>query len=426
MDGSLIFIFIIALGVAASSIGWGVMRWVRTKNLFQKVAVRLQLSFDRGGILTSPRVYGILNGAHVEVCRRRFSHGKSSTDTFGFTVAGLGIPRFLDIKPERFLSRLKRMAGAHDIEFNDGSFDDAALVEGGDPHAVRAALHPRARSLIAHLIEASYSKNFAIQGGTIETYRRTGQFEDEEDIIRVLANLIDLAKTLGRSGRTEELLRENYLAESNRKARVRYLESLAATLRAPLETDDEIVRDAFYSGDPHLMFQAACALGPAGNRHLPDILPDADRELALKIIGRLEERKIEAPVPELIKCSSGIRDWTVKAALARFLGGTGRPEVETWLHGEIAGGSSAPADYRRECVRALGLCGGKASLEVLHGLQGPPGRREIEAAMSAILARLGVAETGWLSSAGAEPGEGGLSRAETGEDEDMYGANGRE
>jgi hypothetical protein len=296
---------------------------------------------------------------------------------------------------------------------HDFNFDDQVLVAGSDVHRVRALLHPEAKRLLSACISNAYSGKFRLQNGELEMYISGSTIHDTEGVLRAVTDLVRLGTLITREGPTADLLRENFKAERSGEGRMAFLESLRA-VAGPLSPDDEIIRQAIASGHPPLGFLAVRSVGPACDVQLPQLFRAADQALALRILAYMEERRIIHLVPEFIALAREKADWTVRAALARFLASTGHAAAEEYLRGELAfitggPGVPVPGPYVRECVRALGRCGSRDAVPCLYGVKGVFYRRDVREAIAAIQARLGLDEEGLLSLFGPAGKDGALS-----------------
>ncbi len=381
----------------------------------ENLAKAHNLTFIKGSLGKGPEISGTIGGFPICVLRRDFSHGKSSTATIGFLVDFKESREQFQITAENFLSRLKKTDRKTDIELDDRSFDDAALVKGGSTHAVRALLHPEARRIITQLIESSYDRKFSLSENGLETYQRTGQFMGEATIYSEIRSIIRLAQLLTRKKTTEELLRENYLAESVIDCRIKYLESLSAVVGGMTEKD-VIIQDALRSGNHKLAFHAVKAIGKAGYRYIPDIFSEADENFACQILDYAGKTGATSLVLFFKTTFPNIKSWPIKSAVVRFLASTRDPSIESFLHEQLAAQQNHPIEHTVECIKALGRCGTYDSIQVLHSLRDSWPRREIDGAIASIQARIGTGDAGWLSIHESKDGEGNLSLNEDDEE----------
>jgi hypothetical protein len=406
--------FIVILGIT----GFTLLRNKSWNKIFRALADRHHLTFTGGGLLGNAGVTGKSNGFPLEVYQRTFFQNRMPVQAIGFEIQFPEVTGKLKISAEGFSSQVRKWAGKTDIELQDRRFDEAALVSGDDIHTIRAILHPEAKSIITRLITLAFNGKFSIENGELETYQTRVTLSDVDSLSAEVVNIVRLATLLSREGDSETMLRENFKAETDTKSQTVYFESLA-TVAEHLAEDDEIVQAAMRSGHPPLEFEAVRAIGPAGDRHIPQSLRSAEPDLALKIIDYLTERKTTQLVPELVQVMEDSREWTVKSALVRFFAASENNAAEGFLQKELDSAASQPGAYRKECIRALGHCGAKGAIEFLFHLKGPLLRRDIEEAIASIQKRLGLPEAGMLSLQDREAGGGGLSLAEDGDGEEL-------
>ena len=381
----------------------------------QNLAKAHNLTFIKGSLGKGPEISGSIGGFSICVLRRDFSHGKSSTATIGFLVDLDGLREKFQITAENFISRIKKTDRKADIELDDRSFDDAALVKGGGTHTVRALLHPEARRIITQLIESSYDRKFSLSENALETYQRTGRFMGEAEISSEIRSIIRLAQLLTRKKTTEALLRENYHDEQFTSSKYVYLESLSAVVGGMTEKD-EIIQDALHSGNHKLAFLAVKVIGKAGFRYIPEIFSKTDDDLAIQILDYAEKNRATSLVLFFKTTFPNIKSWPIKSAVVRFLASTQDPSIENFLHEQLTTQEEPPIEHTVECIKALGRCGTYGSIQVLHSLRGALPRREIDGAIASIQARIGTGDAGWLSIHESKDGEGNLSLEENDEE----------
>ncbi len=401
----ILILTLIVIGCVAAVNNRSKKKWL---GIFQKLARRHNLSLVRETVQLYLGVTGSLKGFPVSIFRRVFSKGKQSETTIGFAFEFSGFKGHLDVTPENFSRRIGRLMGKTDFQLKDKRFDGAAWVTGGHLHAVRALLHPEARKIIRHLIDSAFDKMFSLHNRHLETYQLASNYDSAEEVEEEIRIILRLGHLLTRKATIEEMLRENYLAETEEDGKTAYLESLSA-VSGELKEEDAVIKSALGSSNPRLVWEAVKAIGTAGRKRIPDLFQAADAAMAVEILDYLKRKKLRGMAPYFISVCGEIRDWSLRAEVVTFLASTGTKASEKYLQKELTAGNRYPVDYLKECIKALGACGTRESIAFLHSVREGMPRRDIDAAIASIQSRLGTGESGWLSIQETKTEDGALS-----------------
>ena len=123
--------------------------------------------------LGSNRAWGELDGRSVQVVRELRGSGKSReiwtvVSSTRFPPLDLG----LCVKKQGGLSSVwLRLSGGQDVQIGDAAFDEAFLVEGDEPHRVRALLSSSIRELLLAVSSGGNDVYLTDHGARIEVRR---------------------------------------------------------------------------------------------------------------------------------------------------------------------------------------------------------------------------------------------------------------
>ncbi len=433
------------------------------------VGLRL-LPRERGILSTSwPVMTGVVQGMSVEV--EEFARDR--VEFLRVTVGaprgrGARVPAGLGLERERsslgFLSR-------EDVIVGDPAFDERVRVRGGAEPAL-AALGPEARLEILDALDAGNVLRVADGAVVVELQFEGSPTRLAEEITRAARIATSLlvqgeGRGTGSAGRREALVRRA-TEDPEPGVRLRALETLEEIGEMPGHAG-EVARRLLADPHPEVRLRAAATLGEEGFETLAAVVREPSRTDAGEGRARLwweidagEGRRHElAEVLDITREGHERRRVRalellvrrfpaelVRPLLREALAAGSRPLTLAALRGvESAGDSSLeeivvpllhePAEeVRVAAVAALGAVGTVTAVPRLRALAGASGtlaftvRREVDAAVAAIQARLdgaaagqvslagsaGADAGGKLSLAGSTNGRGGLALAHAGDD----------
>lgn len=206
---------------------------------------------------------------------------------------------------------------------------------------------------------------------------------------------MQLGKYLSRPGSIEELLRENYMADTSIEAKVCYLESLEAVCKQ-ISKDDDLIQDALHLRRPELAFAAVKLIGLEGSSLVQEIFAVADDQLKIKVLEYLSSNRNGFLIPYLKDVRIRLSN-DVKEILARYYQLLGVAEAEQYLQREIDEDEMSTNEYKISCIQALGACGTYNSIAFLDNHRGLRLYQEIDQAIASIQNRIGSGDAGWLS-----------------------------
>lgn len=220
------FLFFIAIAIIP--ILFGVLRSKEVEGAWRDAAARLGWLPPGGGLLTKRHMAGTYHGFRVEVRAVHTGSGAaSSTSTvFCARIPDLGLG--LHLTREGFGTQIKKLFGTQDIEVGDRVFDDATVVKGDDPAAVRRFLTGSRRARI-HRFVLSHDQA-EITDSSVE-FATGGTVASAEKLVRGVEDVVLLASSLVDGDRPADRKLEKVLAE-RRKGRIG--EALAELGFAPL------------------------------------------------------------------------------------------------------------------------------------------------------------------------------------------------
>jgi len=438
-----------ALAISLLAVGYAL--WRRHKlsdegSKWEQVAAQLGLSLKHAwpsGYKLAGRLDGL--AIQVRVAEERGAHGIELT-----IDAGGRIPRSLRIGAENSMSR----AVMTDLKVGDRAFDDAVRLSGPEP-VLLAVLDAETRKLVMDNVV----KKAVVQKGLIKTLA-----DKPETLVTAVPELIRTAQHLMI---TEDEVADRLAVNATNDPLVSVrLQNLRELVRRYSQGDlsearsKTLFRSLLESDDPELRFEAATALGDEGigvvcelatHRHAPDRI----RVRAISyLLEQPSNRQQAIAVLETIVTSSG-QPRPVLRFVVTALGKLRHTPALGWLHelaqepdpylsevvatalGEIADPSSEQhlfallqhADTKTwsAVVQALRQVGTVDAIEPLRLVvkQGVDRalRKQIEATITTIQARLIGAEQGQLSvaatpdhkgalSPSTEPGDGALTLTE--------------
>ena len=199
-EGLMFFLFFLVVAVvlvlAALRKHWADRAWAEAAD---------ELGFSRLPVtlLGQPKMWGDVGDARVDVYREVRGSGKqrvtySCLDVRFPSPLGLG----LKLSREGFLSSVGKLFGSQDIQVGDGAFDDALLVKGHDPKAVREFLTSARRARILRAL-GSYPELVIRDRGV--SYEERGYF-GRETIVSAVRRLSELAESLSHRRESDDLL----------------------------------------------------------------------------------------------------------------------------------------------------------------------------------------------------------------------------
>lgn len=295
-----------------------------------------------------------------------------------------------------------------DIQMNDYSFDDAALLTGTSTAKVRALLHPEVRRRITEFLRNDSVRYVEYKADRLKINMLYMSNLTPEYLASFYHYLFPFVKLLSREGTTEELLRRNYLAEKYQSVKIKYLESLRP-VGGKLSEDDEVIRDALGSGNPRLMLEAVINAGVSTHKYIPEIFRKAAETMRIRVLDFLLRCHSTSEMDYFLDKHSWMETIDGKLKMLEYYISIAGEKSADSVRAMIENHDSRNDDYHRRCIRALGSCGNYGSIYFLKKQKNIFNARAVDQAIAEIQSRIGTGDEGWLSIDKTENDEGKLS-----------------
>ena len=382
--------------------------------ILNAVASRLQLEMKTASSYGTSEFRGIVNGHTVTMYIEEISEGRSSVTALVLETSlhEAKLPSF-SISSLSIVSNINRMLGGKEILTGDDDFDSTVVVESADKYPVLALLSARSRALIKEFMFSAYKHKFSISNEKITQYLEFGKLPGAEEIVCQINQQLLLADLLQRKGTITELFARNFMNESVYATKLQLLASLLA-VGASFAKDDPLIKKALTDNEMDIRINGAKLLGKAGFDYVYDIYEHAYDDIKAKIIGYYTACK-EAIFLDFFLGKARTEAREVRAELVDYFGAIKSPKAEPFLLEELDSALSSTdvrsdTDFILKVIRALAECGTFKSIEILYSITNIGIKRDAEAAIAIIQARLGTGDSGWLSLPEAAAGfSGGLS-----------------
>ncbi|MBN1409542.1 MAG: hypothetical protein JW969_01765 [Spirochaetales bacterium] len=380
--------------------------------LLQKVAV--QFGLERTGDHLYPAITGKVGDFPVFIKKKLVSHEEISvfTLTYEILLPEKKLPAF-SISSEGFITEFKRYFGVDDIQIGDPYFDDIVRIKGNDVTWLLSVLNKPVREMIKDFMQSAYSGYFSITEKALNLSIEFMAMGSAKKISLTLDMLLELAKTLCRGENAVEVIKNNYLTESEQGVKYRLLDALAdAAVKLP--ADDPTMTAALEDKDPVIRFKAALLLNTGRYPVISNLYETGTPSLRKLIINRLKEIGDGSLMEFLQERLPGEESIEVKTALMEYFREMGNDRVEPSLRKELKAAltsENSPNDltYARNIIRALKKCGTYETIEPLHNIRHFILKQDAAETIKAIRDRIGSGEEGWLSFGKATNTEGSLS-----------------
>jgi hypothetical protein len=378
MDMEVLIPFILIAIFLGGSILYSITKKRRLFALLEEAAVKYELTFTKGSLMTYPYVSGRIEKYPVRMEKYSFSFGRSKVDTLKFEIdIGNENLHAFSINAESIVSRMKKIFGKDDILTGDELFDDIALIKG---------------------------------------YINFSDIRSFEDIKHNLNSAILLAKNFCRKGNPVDLIKKNYPAETAKKVKKKLLNTLYS-MKGFLPPDDPMIKKVLKDKSAEIQFLGARLLGKNGYDLLRKIYEQGDVYIKKRIISHLTNGRESSFLDFFLEHAEKESDITVKQKLAGYFRMTRNNKAEPFLRKElhVQRGNESIHDfvsYKLAIIWALKYCGTYESIEPLYRINQPALKREADEAIAMIQDRIGAGDKGWLSISTETDSEGGLSLAD--------------
>lgn len=380
-----------------------------------EAAREYELAFIKGSIFSFPFVTGRIDSYPLNIERYIFGARGYSDQTLKFEIdIKQGKLHPFSLTAEGWFSHMSKFFGKNDILIGDESFDDKALIQGYNTPQLYILLNKKARSLIYSFISSAYKEIFKINESKITYYIAIGHIKSYKDVKVILDNIIMLAKILCRKGKPVDLLKENYLTETEKEVKKKLLTSLYS-LNGFLLPDDSVIKKALGNKSSEIRFLGARLLKKEGYEHLKKIYEHGNVYIKKLVINHLKTECEVCFLDYFLEKAENESSTAVKQELADYFRVTGDVKAEPFLRKEL--GTKRDYEtmtdfhlYKLTVIQALKYCGTYESIEPLYNVKQLALKREADEAIAAIQDRIGAAgDKGWLSISSDTDDQGKLS-----------------
>ena len=198
---------------------------------------------------------------------------------------------FFSISAENFQSQIEKYLGSNDILTGDEHFDNRVLIEGSNSTIMHILLNNDARTIISNFINKAYRRNFQADENSITCAILTRHIQTKKDIRRILQDLGILVKIFSRQGSPANLLKENYISETNTNVKKKLLNALYF-LTVFLVPDDPVITDALASSNYEIQFLGAKLLRKKGYDKIKLLYETGIEDIRNLIINYVKQEKI--------------------------------------------------------------------------------------------------------------------------------------
>jgi hypothetical protein len=223
-------LFVAVLAVAIIVIALRISR--RNDAAWQSAAQTLGLEFVPSAAFKSRRMEGRVGTIDIVVDTFSEQHGNSSTTytryRAGYPDLGLG----LKLRKQTGLHRFGKVFGMQDIEVGDQGFDDAVMIKGDEPDAVRAFLTP-SRVLALQRLLTSFSG--AVVADSDLVWKRRGVETNAQTLVSVTRRLAGAAGVIATGSRVAD----RALSKQQTGDLAAAADELSEEIRGPGDTDVE-------------------------------------------------------------------------------------------------------------------------------------------------------------------------------------------
>lgn len=397
----LIFIFLLIPGICLGYIIYFLLIRYRLSKFLKRIAGKYKLTYSEGLLFSFPHVSGRTDNFPILIERYTVQRDlRVQIIKFEVDISHRNLQPF-SISSEGFISYIKKVFGIEDILIGDESFDRKMLVKGYDIPQLHILLNQKARFLISGLINSAYRTHFRINEKKISCLIPFYKIKNLIDMETRINNILSLANIVCRKGRTAELLKENYLTETETKVKRKLLDTLYY-LKESLSSDDPIIKSAFFEQDFEIQFLAAKLLQKNKYERIRMLYEMDDEHIQKRIIEYLKNKAETTFLGYFLKKAVKETSIRVKQALVDYFRVIGDVKAEPFLRKELSGiqGDETGSDYtayRLTIIRALKYCGTYESIESLSRIKQISLKREADEAIAMIQYRIGPGGRGWLS-----------------------------
>lgn len=348
-----------------------------------------------------------------------FTYGTKSGDTFDAAmtvIVRMGVPPSgmgsFSIIRETAFSGAKRLIGKGDPQTGDVRFDRTFLLASDDPYALAAILNSSVRKNLLKLNTSVFSLSLTNELFMVELPRPSRFGKATRNALDVMADIVEsIAAPETVRDRLTAIVQHDPMAAVRKNCLETLIEiaPMDDTLRALLETAKK---------DLNIGVKIAAVRALKGEHHSEleralrerKKLTDAERA---ELLSALNENRYDIPVKTLIDVSRRTNDAAVLGELMRACTIPGSEKLHPFLTDYL---DRRKSKVSVEMIRQLGSVGTVETVERLYRFRdkslNPFVRGAVADAIAAIQSRLGIAERGWLSTAGLRDTDGALSRAD--------------
>lgn len=187
----LIFIGLIAAAVAFA-ISFSVKQAKELGEVYALLAARFGGTAERGNWTSRPSARFVYNGASVLV--DIYSTGGKHPQYYSQVHVSWADPALrLEVYPESFFARVGKFLGMQDIEIGSPEFDEAYIITGHDPEAIKRFLSSGVQAAIGELRKFGPNREIYVSanGGTL-LVKKLGQYRDFESLARLVVLSLEL------------------------------------------------------------------------------------------------------------------------------------------------------------------------------------------------------------------------------------------
>ena len=256
------FILLIILGLLVG-MAVAITTGRATRARWSDAAARLGLEITPGGMLSSPRIDGLIDHHVVSVHKYTKGGGNNQQVFTRYQVDYPSIGLGLDLTRQTTVGGFfRRMVGMQDVEIGDPGFDEAFIVKTADPGGLSAFLTANRRASLGNLLTTYPSLKVTDTSVRVDVRRIV---RDPDVLVSTVRRLVGVAKSLGASApeidRATEARASGDLSEALRRMR-KAVESAPDDVERRLQEIDTMAA-ADRTGDLGLRVDELERLAPA-------------------------------------------------------------------------------------------------------------------------------------------------------------------
>jgi hypothetical protein len=250
-------------------------------------------------------------------------------------------------------------------------------------------------------MDYTYRGNFRINKAVIIFHVEFSDIQVAQDIEDILDKSLLLAKIFCRKGRPMDLLKENYLTETEEETKEKLLNTLYS-LKEDFSPDDAVVKKALHDLSAGVRFSGVRLLRKKGYDYLKKLYENENLHIKKRIITYLKTEREACFLDYFLDNAEHESSTAIKKELVDYFRIIGDVKAEPFLRNELDRkrdyeGKPDFLSYKQAVIQALKYCGTYESIEPLYRIKQFTLKRAADEAIAMIQDRIGSGDKGWLS-----------------------------